>query len=62
MSETTMSEYIKGFDAGYAYVLNEVEQWIKREQYDPQRIAPVLLLLAQLKMEGKPDGTPPNKP
>ena len=54
MSETTMSEYIKGFDAGYAYVLNEVEQWIKREGYDPQRIAPVLLLLAQLKMEDKP--------
>jgi len=55
MSETTMSEYIKGFDAGYAYVLNEVEQWIKREAHDPQRIAPVLLLLAHLKMEGKPE-------
>lgn len=54
MSEATMSEYIKGFDAGYAYVLNEVEQWVKREQYDPQRIAPVLLLLAHLKMEDKP--------
>jgi len=54
MSETTMSDYIKGFDAGYAYVLNEVEQWIKREGHDPQRIAPVLLLLAHLKMEDKP--------
>ena len=61
MSETTMSEYIKGFDAVYAYVLNEVEQWVKREQYDPQRIAPVLLLLAHLKMEGKPDD-PSNNP
>ena len=61
MSETTMSEYIKGFDAGYAYVLNEVEQWVKREQYDPQRLAPGLLLLAHLKMEGKPDD-PSNNP
>jgi len=51
MNETTMSEYIKGFDAGYAYVLNEVEQWIKREAHDPQRIAAVLTLLAHLKME-----------
>ena len=48
--ETTMSEYIKGFDAGYAYALNEVEQWIKREAHDPQRIAAVLSLLAHLKM------------
>jgi hypothetical protein len=55
MSETKMSPYIEGFDAGYAYVLNEIEQWVKREEYDPQRIAPVLLLLAQLKMEGKPE-------
>jgi len=49
--ETTMSEYIKGFDAGYAYVLNEIEQWVKREAHDSQRIAPVLSLLAHLKME-----------
>ena len=26
MNETTMSEYIKGFDAGYAYVLAEIER------------------------------------
>ena len=49
--ETTMSEYIKGFDAGYAYVLNEIEQWVKREAHDSQRNAPVLSLLAHLKME-----------
>jgi len=29
-SEAVMSEYIKGFDAGYGYVLTEVEQYIKR--------------------------------
>jgi hypothetical protein len=39
MSETTISDYIKGFDAGYAYVLNEVEQWIKREGLDTAKIA-----------------------
>jgi hypothetical protein len=53
MSEATMSDYIKGFDAGYAYALNEVEQWIKREEYDPRRVAPVLSLLAHLKVEDK---------
>ena len=26
MNETTMSDYIKGFDAGYAYVLAEIER------------------------------------
>ena len=26
MDEATMSEYIKGFDAGYAYVLAEIER------------------------------------
>ena len=26
MTETTMSEYIEGFDAGYAYVLAEIER------------------------------------
>ena len=55
MSETVMSEYIKGFDHGCDYIVAEIEQWVKREQYDPQRIAPVLLLLAHLKMEGKPE-------
>lgn len=26
MNETTMSEYIEGFDAGYAYVLEQIER------------------------------------
>ena len=26
MAETIMSEYIKGFDAGYAYVLEQIER------------------------------------
>jgi diketogulonate reductase-like aldo/keto reductase len=26
MKETEMSEYIKGFDAGYAYVLTQIER------------------------------------
>lgn len=50
MSETTMSEYIKGFDAGYAYVLNEVENYIK--QYPDNKFA-LTELLAHLKMEDK---------
>jgi hypothetical protein len=46
-----MSEYIKGFDAGYNYVLNEIENF--RENYDG---APNLLLsdlLSVLRMEHK---------
>lgn len=26
MSETTMSDYIAGFDAGYSYVLTQIER------------------------------------
>ena len=53
MSETTMSEYIKGFDAGYGYALLEVEQYIKRHDYEPRITGPLLNLLAHLKMEDK---------
>ena len=49
MSETVMSEYIKGFDAGYSYVLHEIEQWIKAHDYEPRAIWPVQQLLAKLK-------------
>jgi hypothetical protein len=52
MSETTMSEYIKGFDAGYGYVLQEVENYIK--QYPDNKFV-LEELLAHLKMEGKPE-------
>ena len=52
-AETIMSEYIKGFDAGYAYVLNELEQYIaKANSHDALAL---VQLLAHLKMEGKPD-------
>ena len=63
MNETTMSEYIKGFDAGYSYVLNEVKKFAEIER-QPQasddamtrRIKTEALyrLLAQLKIEDKP--------
>jgi len=50
-AEAVMSEYIKGFDAGYAYVLNEIEQYIKTY---PSEEFVLKELLAHLKMEGKP--------
>lgn len=53
MSETVMSEYIKGFDAGYNYVLTEIEQWIKEHDYEPRAVWPVQQLLAKLKEEGR---------
>ena len=52
MGETTMSEYIKGFDAGYGYVLLEIENYIK--QYPDYKFV-LEELLAHLKMEGKPE-------
>jgi uncharacterized Fe-S cluster-containing MiaB family protein len=51
-SEAVMSEYIKGFDAGYGYVLQEVENYIK--QYPDNKFA-LTELLAHLKMEDKTD-------
>ena len=46
-SEAVMSEYIKGFDAGYSYVLNEIERWQDEVGQD------LGVLLAHLKMESK---------
>ena len=52
-AEAVMSDYIKGFDAGYAFVLNEVEQHAK--QYKEKEICFAFLeLLQHLKMESKP--------
>jgi hypothetical protein len=50
-AEAVMSDYIKGFDAGYSYVLNEIEYYI--DVY-PDDVFAVKELLAHLKMEGKP--------
>ena len=49
-SEAVMSDYIKGFDAGYSYVLNEIERYI--EVY-PVDVFAAKELLAHLKMENK---------
>ena len=53
MSETDMSEYIAGFDAGYDCVLREIERYIKRHDYEPRITGPLLNLLAHLKVEKK---------
>jgi hypothetical protein len=51
-AETVMSDYVKGFDSGYGYVLNEIEVYIK--QYSDNKFV-LEELLAHLKMEGKPE-------
>ena len=51
-AETVMSEYVKGFDSGYGYVLNEIEVYIK--QYPDNKFV-LEELLAHLKMDGKPE-------
>jgi len=51
-SEAVMSEYIRGFDAGYSYVLNEIEQYIWKYK---DTTFPLDELLAHLKMEGRPN-------
>ena len=43
--ETVMSEYIKGFDAGFDYTLREIERWQGEAGQD------LGLLLAHLRME-----------
>jgi hypothetical protein len=48
--ETVMSEYIKGFDAGYSYVLNEIERF---ERDGPIYAKTIPALLAHLRMEPK---------
>jgi len=52
-AEAVMSEYIRGFDAGYNYVLNEIEQCAKVYK-DRNNRFPLVELLAHLKMEKKP--------
>lgn len=51
-AETVMSDYVKGFDSGYGYVLNEIEVYIK--QYPDNKFV-LEELLAHLKMEDKSD-------
>jgi hypothetical protein len=50
-SEAVMSDYVKGFDAGYGYVLSEIERYI--DVY-PNDVFAVKELLAHLKLEEKP--------
>lgn len=45
--EAVMSEYIKGFDAGYDYILNEIELWQEEVGED------LHVLLDHLRMESK---------
>jgi len=60
MSETVMSEYIKGFDHGCDYIIHEIELLaVKASSHD----ALVLVdLIERLKMQGKYDlGKVPRK-
>ena len=51
-SEAVMSEYIQGFNAGFGYVLNEIENYTK--QYPDNKFV-LEELLYHLKLEGKPN-------
>jgi hypothetical protein len=52
-AEAVMSEYIKGFNGGYDYLLNEIENYIKSANSHDAMV--LVQLLAHLKMEGKPE-------
>jgi hypothetical protein len=52
MSETTMSEYIKGFDHGCDYIVAEIERYIKEAN---SHDAMVLVDLVDRLNEGKYD-------
>lgn len=49
-AEAVMSEYIKGFNSGFEYVLHEIENYTK--QYSDNKFV-LEELLAHLKMENK---------
>ena len=49
IAEAVMSDYVKGFDHGYGYVVNEIEIFIKAHSEDPRFVNPVEILLAKLK-------------
>lgn len=56
MSETTMSEYIKGFDHGCDYIVAEIERYIKEANSHDAMV--LVELVKRLKMEDKPSGLP----
>ena len=49
ISEAVMSDYVKGFDHGCDYIVNEIETFIKAHSEDPRFVGPVEILLAKLK-------------
>lgn len=51
MSETVMSEYIKGFDHGCDYIVAEIERYIKTVNSHDALV--LIDLLKRLKMEDK---------
>jgi hypothetical protein len=51
--ETVMSEYIKGFDAGYGFVLHEIEQYAKNYK-DKEACFAFHELLQHLRLEKDP--------
>ena len=51
MSETTMSEYIKGFDHGCDYIVAEIERQIKEATSHDALV--LVDLVKRLKMEDK---------
>jgi hypothetical protein len=60
MSETTMSEYIKGFDHGCDYIVAEIERYIKTVNSHDALV--LIDLVDRLKMQGKYDsGKTPTK-
>lgn len=46
-----MTDYQKGFDDGYAYLIAFIEQWIDSNEYDPRSVYPVKRLLEELKQQ-----------
>jgi hypothetical protein len=52
-SELVMSDYNKGFAAGEAFILHEIERYIEQREYEPRIALPLKNLLAHLKMEDR---------
>jgi hypothetical protein len=53
MRQPIRSEYTEGFDDGVSFLIDEIEKYIERREYEPRITLPLKNLLAHLKLEDK---------
>ena len=51
MNRPIRSEYTKGFDDGVSFLLDEIEKYTERREYEPRIHTPLVRLIEHLRME-----------